>query len=463
MYVMQKTILIIDDEADIRMLIAGLLEDEGYRTLQASSSAQAYDFLQQEPVDLVVQDVWLQGSADDGIEILKKVKAHSPNLPFLMISGHGTIETAVSAIKLGAYDFIEKPFKSDRLLLMIGRAIEYAALKQQNADLKAKTDKALLSLIEQIPDSVRSVLDKAAVGNSRVFLTGEVGSGKMIAARYIHLQSARRDKPFMALNCRSDDAHNIEETLFGCRAGYRSGAEGRVGLLSLAHGGTLVLDHIEDLPIGVQGKLLHALQEGAFFPLGSSEHVHFDVRVISVCAEPIDNVVESGTFRADLFYRLNVVPIEMVALRNRKSDIEHMIKRYSSLSFTENAIALIKRYRWPGNIKELHNVLDWIDIMYQGKDTPIDTADLPPELREDRTIQTQQNAVSSDIFRTDELLNLNLREAREHFERYYLGLQINKYDGNVSKTATSIGMERSALHRKLKTLDMTGDERKDVA
>lgn len=460
---MQKTILIIDDEHDIRMLIAGLLEDEGYRTLQAGSSSQAYDILQKEPVDLVVQDVWLQGSADDGIEILKNTKTEKPNLPFLMISGHGTIETAVSAIKQGAYDFIEKPFKSDRLLLMIGRAIEYAALKQQNDDLKAKADKALLNLIQQIPDSTRSILDKAAAGNSRIFLTGEVGSGKMIAARYVHLQSARGEKPFMALDCRSDSLENLEEALFGCHAGYKSGAEGRIGLLSLAHGGTLVLDHIEHLPVGIQGKLLHALQEGAFFPLGSREQVHFDVRIISICAERIDDLVEDGVFRADLFYRLNVVPVDMVPLRKRKSDIESMISRYSPLRFTDNAFALIKAYSWPGNIKELHNVLDWIEIMHQGKDTLIDIEDLPPELRGDSAGQNQQNAMRSDIFKTDELLNLNLREAREHFERYYLSLQINKYDGNVSKTATSIGMERSALHRKLKTLEMTGDERKDVA
>lgn len=460
---MQKTILIIDDEADIRMLIAGLLEDEGYRTIQAARSTQAYAILKQEPVDLVIQDVWLQGSADDGIEILKNTKADMPYLPFLMISGHGTIETAVSAIKLGAYDFIEKPFKSDRLLMMIGRALEYAELKKQNAELKAKTDASLMDVIEYMSDSVRALLDKTAPSNSRVFLTGEVGSGKMIAARYLHMKSPRADVPLITLDCIGRDQSDIEEELFGCVAGYKEGASGRVGLLQRAHNGTLVLDHICSLPEGVQGKLLHALQEGAFFPIGSKESIRFDVRIISICSCSIETMVDEGRFRADLFYRLNVVPIKMPALRDRKLDIELMIRHYCKLGFTDSALAMMKRYGWPGNIKELLNVLEWLEIMHTDTDRPVDVDHLPPELNGTTKKQKSGSLSPASTLGLDDLLSMNLREAREHFERYYLNLQINRYDGNISKTANFIGMERSALHRKLKSLDVTNDDRKDVA
>ncbi len=449
---MHEKILIIDDEDDIRLLIQGLLEDEGYQVFGASNSDQAYMAIEKECPDLIIQDIWLQGSQDDGIEILKSVKAAQPDLPFLMISGHGTIETAVSAIKIGAYDFIEKPFKSDRLLLMIQRALENANLKQQNTQLKQIASKQSNYIAEQLPNNICQMLDKVAKTNSRVLITGETGTGKNISAQYLHENSERSDMPFMVLNCSSTDAQKLEVELFG---GVNSS---NVGLLELVNGGTLLLDEVACLPADMQGKILHLLQETSYFKVGSNNKIPLDIRVIATSSKDIDRQIAEGLFREDLYYRLNVVPINMQPLRKRKLDIPALVSGYSDNKFSEIAMAKLQSYSWPGNLKQLHNILDWVSIM--NENNIIEIENLPPELSGKVQDIHSEDEYSFDL---DEMLQLGLREARECFERQYLLSQVNKFDGNISKTSEFIGMERSALHRKLKSLEVLSDDKKNVA
>ena len=448
---MQKKILIVDDEEDICLLIQGLLEDEGYGVLTASKSAQAYDMIESKSPDLVIQDIWLQEKEGDGIDILKTVRKTHDNLPFIMISGHGTIETAVSAIKLGAYDFIEKPFQSDRMLLMIHRALETAALKQQNAALKQLTAQKTHNTARQIPQDIRSSLDKIAATNSRVLITGEPGTGKNIAARYIHEKSQRTDMPFMVLNCAGTESGKLEETLFGTSA--------RPGILELADGGTLLLDEVARLPADMQGKILVFLQDSAWYKPGSDRKISANIRIVATTGADIAAHVKNGAFRGDLYYRLNVVPIHMPALRKRRQDIPALVTDYTSRTFSGAAIAKLQSCAWPGNIRQLHNVLEWIAIMHGGKETPVDIADLPPEL----TGNSGAGEDATDSLFIDSLMQMGLRAAREHFERHYLLRQVQNFDGNISKTAAFIGMERSALHRKLKSLDVFSDDRQDAA
>ena len=454
MPIMHEKILIIDDEQDICTLIQGLLEDEGYESIIASNSEQAYALIDSENPDLIVQDIWLQGSADDGIEILKKVKKEHSDLPFIMISGHGTIDTAVSAIKLGAYDFIEKPFQSDRLLLMIHRALENAGLRKQNAELKKiKVDKSN-DFLWQIPENIRQTLDKAAGSNSRILITGEAGTGKNIAAQYVHEQSDRGDMPFMVLNCESMNSDKLEMELFG------SGDS--IGLLELVDGGTLLLDEVMSLPIETQGKILVLLQDSAYHKVGSNHKTPVNIRVISSTSADVGNKLASGEFREDLYYRLNVVPIHMLDLAQRRSDIPDLIAHYSEHIFSEQAISKLQIYDWPGNIKQLLNVLEWVDIMNDGTNCQIDIDKLPPEFINNIS-SVGEHAEDSGASFFDSMLQMGLRDARECFERHYLLSQVNKFDGNISKTAEFIGMERSALHRKLKSLDVFSDDKQQVA
>ncbi len=450
---MNEKILIIDDEDDIRLLIKGLLEDEGYQVMGAGNSEQAYEIIEQDTPDLIIQDIWLQGSDDDGIDILKSVKKSYPDLPFLMISGHGTIETAVSAIKIGAYDFIEKPFKSDRLLLMIQRALENANLKQQNTQLKQIASQHNKSISSQLPDNIRQTLDKVARTNSRVLITGETGTGKNISAQYIHENSERSNMPFMTLNCANNNLEKLEIELFGS-------ANNVAGLLELVNGGTLLLDEVASLPADMQGKLLHLLQESSYFKVGSNNKIPVDIRVISTTSKNIVDEIKQGNFREDLYYRLNVVPVDMLPLRKRRSDIIELISNYSNNNFSKNAMAKLQAYSWPGNIRQLHNVLDWVSIMNDEQNI-IEIEDLPPELS--GKVQDIKNAKDSDVFDCDIVLQMGLREAREAFERYYLLSQVNKFDGNISKTSEFIGMERSALHRKLKSLEVFSEDKQNVA
>ncbi len=457
---MHEKILIIDDEKDICMLIQGLLEDDGYTTLAAHNSDDAYEIIERESPDLIIQDIWLQGSKDDGIKILETVKDTYPILPFIMISGHGTVETAVSAIKLGAYDFIEKPFQSDRLLLMIQRALENATLKQQNKDLKQRTISPNAGVSIEIPEQMRHTLNKVAPTNSRILITGEAGSGKNLAAQYVHEKSSRSDTPFMVLNCASLDPEKLEIELFGATQTQHN-KDVKSGLLELVNGGTLLLDEVMNLPIEMQGKVLNFLQDAAYHKVGSNHRIPADIRIIATTSADVDMMISSGGFREDLYYRLNVVPIHVLPLRQRKQDIIDIISHYSSFKFTDMAIAKLRSYKWPGNIKQLHNVLEWISIMNENAENAIDVEGLPPELGGGLQSDNAEDGDSSLL--VDEMMQMGLREARECFERHYLLSQVNRFDGNISKTAEFVGMERSALHRKLKSLDVFSNDKQNVA
>lgn len=460
---MNAKILIIDDEEDIRGLIQGILEDEGYQVSSAATSDKALGLINDEHFDLIIQDIWLQGSDKDGIEILEETKSLHPNLPFLMISGHGTIETAVSAIKLGAYDFIEKPFKSDRLLLMINRALENAALKKQNIELKQRTAEYVIDLVKQIPEQILNILDKAAGTNSRLMITGEAGTGKNIAAQYVHEKSTRSHKPFMTLNCATMRPEKLEKELFGVHSDSQDRSS-TSGLLQLVNGGTLLLDEVSSLPLDIQGKILNLLQDNTYYKIGSNQNLAADIRIIATSSENIEEKIKTGAFREDLYYRLNVVPIHIPALRKRKNDIPALIQNLTDLNFTEHAMTKLKSYSWPGNIKQFNNVLEWIYIMYGDKNVEIDSVNLPQDIiGPEQNITTNSPESNNTPLFSDTILTMQLREARENFERFYLLSQVNKFDGNISKTAEFIGMERSALHRKLKSLEVFSDEKQNVA
>lgn len=417
-------ILVIDDEKDICLLISGILEDEGFEVSSAHTSQSAYEMVESFKPDLVVQDIWLQGSDDDGIEVLQNVKKDYPDLPFLMISGHGTIETAVSSIKLGAYDFIEKPFKSDRLILMINRALEAADLKKQNSELKKHARGDIERLARYLPDNVLQTLDKCAKTNSRVLITGEVGSGKSVAAGYLHQASAKSDDFFVTIDCQHPDFEQF---------------------LPANDVGTILFDEVQSLSLVCQAKLLSFLQSTK-------------LRVIATCSENISEEIGQGNFREDLFYRLNVVHIPIPALRRRKKDFHNLINIGCEHTFSDLAMAKLLAHKWPGNLRQLQNVLEWVTIMNNGKQDSVCVDQLPPEFS--GTI----NSDSDDKLELDDrVLQLPLREARERFERYYLLTQVHKFGGNISKTAEFIGMERSALHRKLKSLEVFSDDQQNVA
>ena len=465
-----KDILIVDDEEDIRTLIQGILEDEGYSLRSCATSAKAYEEVQRKAPDLIVLDIWLQGSSDDGLQILKNVHKENPNLPVLMISGHGTIETAVSAIKDGAYDFIEKPFKSDRLLLMIRRAIEAAELKRENTSLKQRTISsghiAELCGASNEVEKLRQIIERAAPTNSRVLLTGEPGTGKNVVAKLIHDKSERADKPYILVNCANLRSENLESELFG------KSSDQEDGLFEQANGGTLVLDEVSDLSLDTQAKIVRVLQEHKLQKQGSKDFIDVDVRILATTNKDLLKATKDGSFREDLYYRLNVVPIHMPRLRERKSDIVELSRAFfkilginyaaSSPIFDEAAFKKLKDYEWPGNIRQLKNVIEWLCIMndLEGK-TSVTIEMLPGEVSGLNIAQLEDgisgNALSFDSLR-EEYLELPLRDAREVFEREYILSQIDRFDGNISKTAQFIGMERSALHRKMKSLRLNESE-----
>lgn len=461
---MAADILIVDDEEDIRNLIKGILEDEGYKPRTASSAKAAYQAIETKVPDVVIQDIWLQGSSDDGLKILETVKARHPNVAFVMISGHGTIETAVSAIKMGAYDFIEKPFKADRLLVMIGRALDHVALRRENESLRRRAESIEEEIAgdSQIIKNLQSVLDRVASANSRVLLTGEPGTGKNLAARYIHARSKRADGPFMILNCSTYNPERLELEIFGSANGYM-GEPAKPGILDVASGGTVLLDEVGDLPIEIQGKLVRVLQEESFQRLGSAERVPADIRFIASTNHNLEEIMAQGRFRQDLFYRLSVVPIVMPPLRKRKNDIpvlvENLFKVISKTAesriprINEQAMTVLQAYNWPGNIRQLRNTLEWILIMAgPNHKEEFGVEDLPPEIRGNTPAISAENTGAQD------LVHLPLREAREIFERDYLLAQIQRFGGNISKTAQFVGMERSALHRKMKSLGVFSEE-----
>lgn len=461
---MAADILIVDDEEDIRNLIKGILEDEGYKPRTAPSAKAAYDEIEKKVPDVVIQDIWLQGSSDDGLKILETVKARYANIAFVMISGHGTIETAVSAIKMGAYDFIEKPFKSDRLLVMIRRALDHVALRRENESLRRRAESIEEEIAgdSQIIKNLQSILDRVASANSRVLLTGEPGTGKNLAARYIHTHSKRAENPFIILNCSTFNPERLELEIFGSVSGYM-GEPAKPGILDLANGGTVLLDEVGDLPIEIQGKLVRVLQEENFQRLGSAERIQADIRFIGTTNHNLEEIMAQGRFRQDLFYRLNVVPIQMPPLRKRRNDIPALTDNLFKVivkapearkpRFNEQAMSMLQAYSWPGNIRQLRNTLEWVLIMagpvYKEE---FGVEDLPPDVRGNPIPSSQDSAGVQD------LMHLSLREAREIFERDYLLAQVQRFGGNISKTAQFVGMERSALHRKMKSLGVFSAE-----
>jgi two-component system nitrogen regulation response regulator NtrX len=469
---MAHDILIVDDEADIRLLISGILQDEGYQTREAGDSDAALAQLAHRRPHLLILDIWLQNSALDGMELLDTLKREYPELPVIMISGHGNIETAVNAIKNGAYDFIEKPFKADRLLVIIERALEAARLRRENDELRARsgTEMELIG-VSPVISQLRQAVERVAPTGSRVLLSGPPGSGKEVAARMLHRRSKRASSPFVVVNCATMHPDRLEIELFGVERpaedgdGAKANGAGKIGFLEQAHGGTLLLDEVADMPLETQGKIVRALQEQTFERVGGKSRVEVDVRVIASTSKDLQAEMSAGRFRQDLFYRLNVVPMRLPALRERRDDIvpllEYFMRRAADQTglpvrfLGDDALAILQAYDWPGNVRQLRNVIDWLLIMPPGgPDDPIRGDMLPPDI----------GAVSlSPVAMGDgsEVMSLPLREAREIFERRYLESQVTRFGGNISRTANFIGMERSALHRKLRSLGITTSEKAD--
>jgi two-component system, NtrC family, nitrogen regulation response regulator NtrX len=446
-------ILVVDDEEDIRDLISGILRDEGYETRMAGDSEAALAAARARRPGLIILDIWLQGSKLDGIQVLDTLKREHPDVPVLMISGHGTIETAVSSIKKGAYDFIEKPFKSDRLLHVVERALEAARLKREVQELKLKAgDDGELIGQSSIIAQLRSLIDKIAPTNSRVLISGPAGSGKEVAARLIHGRSRRAGNAFVAINCATMAPERIEAELFGTE---QADGPQKTGLFELAHNGTLYLDEVSDMPLETQGKILRVLIDQTFTRVGGTARVQVDARVICSTTRDLRAETEAGRFREDLYHRLNVVPVRIPSLAERRDDIptliSHFMKRLSAAGglpmrhIGDDAMAVLQAHGWPGNVRQLRNIVERLLILAGDDLTEAVTADLLPT---DLGSGNGWNGGKGG----DLVISLPLREAREIFERDYLVAQINRFGGNISRTAAFIGMERSALHRKLKSL-----------
>ncbi|MEX2455332.1 MAG: sigma-54 dependent transcriptional regulator [Rhodospirillaceae bacterium] len=464
---MAVEVLIVDDEEDIRLLIADILTDEGFQCRTAEDSATAIAAIEERRPHLVILDIWLERSELDGMGILAHIKRNHATVPVVMISGHGNVETAVNAIKLGAYDFIEKPFKADRLLLTANRAIEAARLTRENAELRLRAaDVTDLIGISPAIRQIRSALDKVAPTDSRVLISGPPGSGKEVFARQLHLRSSRSAGPFVVLNCAAMMPDRMEIELFG-EEPKEEGATRKVGTLEEAHGGTLLLDEVSDMPLETQGKIVRVLQEQRFTRVGGTAAVQVDVRVIAATNRNMEKVMASGNFRQDLFYRLNVVPIEMLPLKDRRDDIpvliDYFMGRSAALSgivpreVSAEAMAALQAYEWPGNVRQLRNAVDWILIMAPGGPNDAVTVEhLPPDVG-------SSSSVAVGWEEGAKLMSMPLREAREIFERQYLLAQLSRFGGNISRTAEFVGMERSALHRKLKSLGVNTRENMEQA
>jgi two-component system nitrogen regulation response regulator NtrX len=461
---MASDILVVDDEADIRELVSGILEDEGHRCRLARDSDEALKLIEERRPHLVILDIWLQGSRLDGLEVLSIIKRVHPDLPVVIISGHGNIETAVTAIKRGAYDYIEKPFKSDRLILVTMRALEASQLRREVKQLRERSIQSA-EMIGRSPaiNQLRSQIDRVAPTNSRVLIRGSSGSGKELAARVLHSKSNRADGPFVVLNAAAMVPDRVEEELFGTED--RTGGPRKVGALEEGHGGTLYIDEVADMPLETQGKILRVLVEQKFLRLGGSQKVSVDVRIISSTSRDLEREMAEGRFREDLYHRLNVVPLRVPSLAERREDIPELIQYFvkqiaqtSGLAprrIGEDAIAVLQAHDWPGNVRELRNNIERLMILSGGDPDAVITADmLPEEIGSNVPLPVNGGA--------EHLMSLPLREAREIFEREYLLAQINRFGGNISRTAEFVGMERSALHRKLRALGVSSDQRSSV-
>jgi len=458
---MALDILVVDDERDIRELVAGVLSDEGYGCRLAADSASALAAIDERRPSLVLLDVWLHGSAMDGLEVLDEIKKREPELPVIIFSGHGNIDTAVSAIGRGAMDFIEKPFEAERLLLLVERATETERLRRENARLRRG-----FSMSDEFTGNsaainhVRATLKRVANTGSRLLITGPAGSGKEVAARLLHSWSPRSAHAFVTVNSARITPERFEQELFGEET---DGKLVRAGLLEMADGGTLFLDEVGEMPASSQARILRVLTEQSFVRVGGHRQIRVDVRVVSSSSRPLEREIADHRFREDLFYRLNVVPVTVPSLTDRRDDIpalaEHFFARYANEqgvappTLAAEAVAAMQSYDWPGNVRQLRNVVERTIILAPRERLGrIDADMLPSEI-----VSTRLGGDTA----ASALMGVPLREARENFEREYLKVQIRRFSGNISKTASFIGMERSALHRKLKLLGMAerrGDE-----
>lgn len=450
---MAADILVVDDEQDIRDLVAGILEDEGYSVRTAADSDQALAAIRERRPSILVQDIWMQGGGLDGLELLDLVKSLDAELPVIMISGHGNIETAVSAIKRGAYDFLEKPFKADRLLLLVERALEQASLKRENRRLRRQAI-APDGFIGQsaAAQQLRQLIAKVSPANSRILIAGPPGSGKELVARLIHGASPRSKNEFVAISAAGMTPDRLDLELFGEEG--EGGRPSKIGVFERAHGGTLFLDEVADMPKESQGRILRVLVEQRFRRVGGDTDVQVDVRVVSSTSRDLREEIAVGRFREDLFHRLNVVPLRVPGLSERRDDIAllatYFIERLSEASglpkrvLGEDAVATLQVHDWPGNVRQLRNNIERLLILASGDPSEVITAEmLPVEVAA---------AGAAGAVGPERIIALPLRDAREVFEREYLTAQILRFGGNISRTAAFIGMERSALHRKLKSL-----------
>lgn len=465
---MKQDILVVDDESDIRRLVADILTDEGYNVTQAATGEQTIDIIHSVcPPHLILLDVWLNDQKYDGLQLLDIILKRFPDIPVIMISGHSTIETAVAALNKGAADFLEKPFKTDRLLVAVKRNLENYQLKQENASLKER----LLINDEifgesQISQRLKLLVSKVAPTNSRVLISGGYGVGKEVVARAIHKQSRRANGAFITYNCSNKRKEEIERDLFGCE----DNTIRHQGLLEKANKGTLFLDEISCLPLSTQKRLANVLQEQKFSPLNSSRKINFDARILSSSAFDLKRLIEHDKFLDDLFIRINLVSIRVPFLRERREEIIPMFEFFmrdicqiygkNQKKLSSETITALESYHWPGNVRQLKNLVEWLIIMERHNipesHTHITLKDLPPEISGSSPIQI-------NWMKGLDIMSLPLREARELFERHYLTSQISRFSGNISQTANFVGMERSALHRKLKSLQLTEDPKNTEA
>ncbi len=452
---MALDILIVDDEEDIRELVSGILSDEGYQTRTAHDSESALREVEARRPSLLILDIWLQGSKRDGLEILKIVKGRHKDLPVIMISGHGNVETAVAAIKLGAYDFIEKPFQSSKLIHLVERATEADKLRRENVDLKRRVghvneltgqSKAIINL--------KMTIDKVAPTNSRLMISGPAGAGKELTARIIHDRSNRANGPFVVMNSANIEPDRMEQELFGVE---QNGSVVKTGLFEQAHGGTLFLDEVADMPLTTQGKILRVLTDQTFTRVGGMKKVSVDIRVISATSQNLKEALSDGRFREDLYHRLNVVPVHVPSLSERREDIPELVTYFLKTmaeasgrpyrTIDQASLAAMQAYDWPGNVRQLRNIIERLLILSNtDESSPVTIDMLPADLRGQSRENSSTNAVT--------IMGAPLKEAREAFEREYLEVQIRRFSGNISRTAAFVGMERSALHRKIKTLGL---------
>ncbi len=462
---MSIDILVVDDEEDIRELVSGILEDEGFSPRTAADATSALAAVRERMPALVILDVWLQNSAMDGIEILEELKKVHPDLPVVIISGHGTIETAVAAIKKGAYDFVEKPFNADRLVLAVNRALEAARLQRENTELRARTPDWGLIGSSSAVTALRGVIERVADARSRVLIVGPPGSGKEMIARLVHSSSGRNNRPFVVVSAASISPDRMEEELFGTEG--EDGAPRMTGLMEKAHGGTLMFDEIGDMPLETQGKILRVLVDQRFKRVGGERAVSVDVRIISTSSKDLLAEASDGRFREDLYHRLNVVSVAAPGLDERREDVPALaayfvdrIARASGLPkrpFSPEAMAALQTYHWPGNVRQLRNVIErTLILMDRDPEIQITCEHLPSEV-----LDAGLSIPAGEGL--EQIISLPLRDARERFEREYLIAQINRFGGNISRTAAFIGMERSALHRKLKALGVNGQARAESA